>query len=485
MVSEDSKRVILKEKRRIISDFRKILKWRGLTLISAIFISASISTNTYLLVPNYTLVMDEFNVSNSFMGIISGSYYLVLGLSTIFWGYIVDLIRRRKPLLFSALIGSGCLTALTSKAPSAISLFILVVTTAFLLGALPPAIYGIFTDTYKAEERVKIFSAWSFFGSVGSAIGFALGLFMGYFSGWRSAFLFGAIPLLISSLLVIFISEPPKGAAEVELQDVIYSGLEYSFRIKKEDIIEFLSKKMGIILVIQGLLVTIPWGAYTTWGMHFVSRELGANTIIATLLLGLINLGGIVTIPMGFYLDKLYKKKPEIRIKAISLALVIAPLLLNLALTIFPRLNIHDNEIPILIGELLSALTANRVLDLAIIFGFIGVFFSSLHGPIKNSVVADVTPPENRASIYALIGLFELMGRGISIVMVGIFADIFGSIRLALLCAISIWIPTSVIWLLAREEYIKRYLEVKILLINRRESMLQRSILKDQPKSTQ
>ena len=440
------------------------------TLLMISIISMLVSTQIYILIPNYPLIAQEFNVTHMHLGIMSGFYLLIIGLSAIPWGYISDKIENRKLLLVISVSLVILFTYLSAVAPHFIWLLICQLLAGFFLGPVIPISYSILADLFRIGERVQIFNIWGIISSIGSGIGFAGGLLLGVWSGWRSALLFGIIPLLFALLLSLFIREPPRAGAEEELYDlIILSGAKYSYKISKEGFIEIIRSKTNIFLTLQSIFTYIAWGSFSTWGIHAIALESKTSTIIATILLGIAsagNLGAFILAPIA---DKLRLKKPEYKaVFASTMALGEAFFLIAM-FAFLPIIDFYENNLMPALRWALNIVISDSSISVAVTFGFIGIFAGSILRPIRDSIISDVNLPERRATAISIMWIFSLFGRSIGIVLTGFLSDYLNSLRLAIILSQSFMILASITFLLVILSYKSELATTKEILLGRRE----------------
>ena len=122
-------------------EFNHDMKWSIFRII--ILATILVQTNTYLLVPNFGVLIVDLRVNEFLLGLMIGVYALILGLSAILWGYLIDKVEKRRNIVIFSLLFAGILTFLSSLSPDFTSLFIARILTAFFLGVVSPATYSI------------------------------------------------------------------------------------------------------------------------------------------------------------------------------------------------------------------------------------------------------------------------------------------------------------------------------------------------------
>ena len=385
---------------------------------------------------------------------------------------LIDKADNRKVLLMINTFIAALLTLLGSVSISFSMLFVIHVLTGIFIGSLSPTIYSMLSDLFKPGERVRAFNIWSIVSSVGSGIGFGLGLLIGIKYGWRTAMLYGSIPLFIAILIIFLIKEPLRAASEDELTDLILdSGVRYTYRISRKDLKFILKNKTTLFLIIQSIFVYIAWGSFSTWALHAISRELGTTIIIATIILALASIGNLGAFILAPIADRMRVINPRYKTLMAALCILSEAIFLSLMMLSLPVINIYDTNVTNAVIGVLEKVSENKTLAIAILFGFIGLFAGSILGPIRDSTLADVNLPEHRATAISLISIASLVGRSLGIILTGAFSTFFLSLRTAIVFSQMFLIPAAGMWVYLSIFYISELKLMKEILEERKKAL--------------
>ncbi len=188
-----------------------------LVLLTAIF--ALNVADQYVVPTVFPLLKQEFGLSDSALGILSGSYVIVVMVFSIPFGYIADRWNRTRIISWGT-AAWGASMIFTGMAWNYASLFVGRMSLGVWDPCDNPTSQSLLADYYPTVQRSKVMSVYQ--------VGQLLGVFlipiaaaMATNWGWRSAFYFLAIPAFIVAILARRLPEPVRGQ-----QDRIQLGLE-------------------------------------------------------------------------------------------------------------------------------------------------------------------------------------------------------------------------------------------------------------------
>ena len=182
-----------------------------LLLYALIIIGGIISA---ILPPIQTLIIEDWpDVTVGMLGYISGVItFLTTGLA-VYFGYLGDKYKRKHLAIFGSIVTS-IFTLLAAFSANYVQLFIFLVFASIGFGSVLPAIYAIFSDAYKAEDRAKAFSLLSIItGAIGGLLAILVFIQLAMIN-WRYPYLIMGIASCIFTPFLFFIKEPPRGASE-------------------------------------------------------------------------------------------------------------------------------------------------------------------------------------------------------------------------------------------------------------------------------
>jgi MFS family permease len=163
---------------------------------------------------NYVMVylIEEFQLTNSVIGVIASAALVTSAFGGLFFGYLADKTGRKKAMFWTILTYSLA-TAACGFAQNMIQLFIFRIIVGFGFGGQ----WGIGTayvaETWPAKYRAKALGLLQLSSTCGSLLVTWAAAFIVPQFGWRTLFIVGAIPALLSIFVMLFLPESKAWAA--------------------------------------------------------------------------------------------------------------------------------------------------------------------------------------------------------------------------------------------------------------------------------
>lgn len=362
-----------------------------------------------LMAPNLTQIADDFGfsaVERDVMlgGNISFVFWVFGGLVTLGIGYLTDRISRKALFVAVILVGEiPCL--LTGFAQTYTQLFWLRALTGIGIGGALPLVYSLLGDYFSPKLRTAASAYMALAMGLGIAVGQLLAGFIGPEYGWRLPFILVALPNFFLALIFwLTMQEPVRGQAEAGLKDLIETGQIYTARINWSEYKQLFRIKTNLLVFLQGIPGTVPWGVFFIFLNDYLSQDKGYSvetaTLIVTIIGGAAIFGGFLGGLMG---HKLYNLKPKYlpALCGITTLLGIIPTAI--------LINIPDQT-----G------VADPSMALALVSGLFTGFTISITGPNVKAMLLNVNLPETRGSIFSLFNLTDDLGKGFGPVIISI-----------------------------------------------------------------
>ena len=368
-----------------------------------------------LMAPNLTQIAHEFGFTDiqrdtKLGGNISFVFWVLGGLVTLGIGYLTDLVSRRNLFILVVVIGEiPCL--LTGFVQTYDQLFWLRAATGIGIGGALPLTYSMIGDYFSARNRASAAAWLGLAQGLGIAGGQLLAGFIGSTHGWRLPFIIVALPnFLLILLFWLTVKEPARGNAEESLRDLIESGKVYTGRINWKLYRDLFKIKTNILIFLQGIPGTVPWGVFFIFLNDFYSQDKGFSVEVATLIV--MTVGGAAIIGAfvgGLWGNKLYNINPRYLplLCGTTTLLGIIPMALLL-------------NYPSQIG------VANPSMIFPLVIGFITGFTVTITGPNVKAILLNVNSPETRGSIFSLFNLTDDLGKGFGPVIISMLIVFFG-----------------------------------------------------------
>ncbi|MCF7802030.1 MAG: MFS transporter [Candidatus Marinimicrobia bacterium] len=362
-----------------------------------------------LMAPNLTQIANDFGfdaVERDVMlgGNISFVFWVFGGLVTLGIGYLTDRISRKALFVAVILVGEiPCL--LTGFAQTYTQLFWLRALTGIGIGGALPLVYSLLGDYFSPKLRTAASAYMALAMGLGIAVGQLLAGFIGPEYGWRLPFILVALPnFLLALIFWLTMREPVRGQAEEGLKDLLESGQIYTARINWSEYKQLFRIKTNLLVFLQGIPGTVPWGVFFIFLNDYLSQDKGYSvetaTLIVTIIGGAAIFGGFLGGLMG---HKLYNVNPKY-----------LPALCGIT----TLLGIIPTAILINIPDQTGVADPNMLL--ALVAGLFTGFTISITGPNVKAMLLNVNLPETRGSIFSLFNLTDDLGKGFGPVIISI-----------------------------------------------------------------
>src|SRR4051794_3206598 len=401
-----------------------------LALLTAIY--ALNVTDQYVVPTLYPLLKQEFGLSDSALGFMSGSYVIVVMVFSIPFGYIADR-RVRTRIISWGTAAWGATMIFTGLAWNYASLFIARMT----LGAWDPCdnptSQSLLADYYPTVQRSKVMSVYQ----VGQLLGVFLipvAAVMATQWGWRSAFFFLAIPAFVVAILARRLPEPVRGQ-----QDRLQLGLDAEATVEsrhdtmssRDAYREIMRCRTFVLMTVSSTIGSVFFGSLGAWSPTFFVRYHDMSLSQAAAALILLALGGLTgALLSGWTADYMtYRGMRAGRIVVAAGARLIGFPLFFLTFTL--------GNTPVML----------------VCFAFAAMCLIAPQAPL-NAARADVLHPRLRGRGTSLDLVLQSSASAISPIVVGILSDIYG-LRTAFLIVLPLMLGSGLILLLAVATYVR------------------------------
>jgi predicted MFS family arabinose efflux permease len=400
---------------------------KKITLILLALIAITINTDQNIMNATLSEIEKEFSVNDADIGLMSGLFTLLGAIVSLAWGYFADRGDTKKLLILSVLFGEiPCF--LTAFSQNYFHFFILRILTGFGVGATFPIIYSIIGDFFNQKERGVATALITASIGLGQIAGMLLSGYLGPSFGWRLPFIAASVPSMPFILLFLFlVPRPQRGGSEESIKELVEQGILYPRKIRLSDYINLAKNKTNVLLFIQGIMGTVPWGAIPLFLVKFLRENKGLTIEQATTVFLLFGIGNILgTVFGGIIGGKLFNIKASY-----------VPLFCSITtfLGTFASLFIF---IVIPTGQLM----------LLVVSGFVASFLVSMTGPNMKKMLLDINVPENRGAIFSIFNLTDSAGTGIGKYLAGILSVAFG-LTFSLSVSSIFWIPCAIVLFIA------------------------------------
>jgi len=359
-------------------------------------------------IPLVVKITEFFGVADSDLGLMLGLSSVVMGVSSIPWGYWADKYRRVRLLIVSMSVILACLLSVAAcfllRLP-----FGAFLASNLLMGfgaaGIGPISNSMIMDSVPREQRG---AALGWFG-VAFVGGGGLGMLMS--SGCMQLKLsLGLTYLLLLTveglfLLSLFLMEEPRrGLQDEALRDTIGIGKgEYGYKIELKDLKALLQKPINLLLAGIAVFGAFNPAVLYIWFVTFAMRNHGLAEFAATQL-ALVAFAGqpFGNVIGGMLADRAYRSKQTGRVVVMILMSALAPVFLVAAFLLPFRL---FPFVPLMI-------LAN--------------FFIGAVAPAQTAVSLEVNLPEHRGTITAFFAICLSIALGLGWLIPPLIARAFG-----------------------------------------------------------
>jgi MFS transporter, Spinster family, sphingosine-1-phosphate transporter len=328
------------------------------------------------------------------LGFIGTGFIVVYSLTSPVFGRLGDR-RARPPLIALGVAIWSLATGLAGFARGFWSLFIARAAVGVGEGAYGTIAPALLSDMFPLEKRGRVFAVFFAAIPIGSALGYVIGGMADQHFGWRAAFWLAGFPGLLLSLLVLLVTDPPRGQQD-HGHAPLASGTTLASAYRD------LFRNGPFILAVLGYaMYTFALGGLGYWMPAFLERERGLPRSEATVTFGAIVIatGFVGTFLGGFLGDYLLKWTKQSYLWVSGIATLIAAPLTFLGLT--------SHEKPVY----LTAIVIAEVL----------IFMCT--GPINSAIVNVVSPLERATAVGLSVLVMHLLGDIPSPPLIGIISD--------------------------------------------------------------
>jgi len=412
------------------------------SIVLLVLMAAFLMADQNLLPPNYQQIMEEFGIGETQMGLVSTIFVATSAIMTIVWGFLSDVKGRKKLLVIGVLLGEiPCF--LTAYVQNYWELLALRLFTGIGIGSIIPIGYSLIADMFQGEKRGRGY------GYIETAFGFGtlLGMIVaGLTPGWRLPFIIASVPnFILAPLFYIVVYEPKRGAGEKELKEVLEKGYEYKYKISKEALKRSLKTKTNILIFIQGIIGTVPWGVIMYWLISFFIVTRGMDKTSATFVLLIVGISTVIGSLLGGFAGDYFERRNRGGRAVITGLAIFIGMLAAMGMILYPfspQLTLFD----------WAFIT---------IYSFLLIQFVSYAGPNVRAIISQVNPPEDRGTVFGLFNILDNVGKAIGPLFGGILIELIIGMgysralayQYTLIIGSLFWIPCALVWIWIKWKY--------------------------------
>ena len=410
------------------------------------------------------------------------AFFVVGSPASLIIGWMCDKTESRVRLLFlTTLIGEGpCLA--TYWVTKYWQLFMLRAMTGIAVGGCLPLLFSLCGDLFSHKTRAKVASFLTIATGAGIAFGQIMSGAVGPKYGWKVPFVVSAAPAVFFAFLTwMLVDEPVRGGMDVKVngnhfglqnraasrgvgeeseeggvaiggeekkkkkkqkkssckdsskssskrdenEDDIISQLSvsdieiYSGKMDVQKLKRQLRVKTNVLVFIQGVFGTIPWGVLNAYFVDYLHANRGLTVGQGTAAVTLFGFGGAIgVIGGGVWGQRLYNRNKS------SVAVLMG--------------------LSTMLGALPSYYFVNSTYfgpseSLLYFSCFVTGILCSLTPPNVRAVLMNINPPETRGSVFACYSQVDDIGKGLGPVFIAGLIVVFNGRQIAFNVAFSMW----------------------------------------------
>ncbi|MCS7177823.1 MAG: MFS transporter [Anaerolineae bacterium] len=383
------------------------------------------------------------------LGPVLGISDLVRTLTLPFWGWVADHFSRKALLVGITGLWGGWTLAIAFVHTFG-QLLIVRVLSSLGLGVLWPTAFSLLSDLFDTRRRgiaAGVMAAISYCGSMAAFIVLPILATIEPYT-WRLGFLVMGAASVLTGLFLLVIYDPPRGAAEPELRDVITEekAARYAFRLR--DLPAIARVRTWWVLLFQNSVDNVAMAVLYGWAFVWLdSLGLGPQASIVVVLLTLGMLSGQLF--FGWLGDRLERRYPVYGRATMAL--------IGLFLTA-----------PSLLGLLASG---RRGLGALMLFGLLsGLGISSVDTGARWPMAQGVLRPELRSTARAALDMVIGAVGALMMTFSGSLVDAYGVTTMLLLLVPIPKMVAAFLWLPVFRTYpVDRAALHQVLMVRRQE----------------
>lgn len=434
---------------------------RKFSIVLLVLMAAFLMADQNLLPPNYQQIMQEFGISETQMGFVSTIFVATSALITLIWGFLSDIGRRKKLLVVGVLIGEiPCF--LTAFVQNYWQLLLMRFFTGIGVGSIIPVGYSLIADMFEEEKRGRGYAYIQTAFGFGTLFGMIIA---GLIVSWRPPFIIASVPnFILAPLFYIIAEEPKRGEGEKVLKEVLEKGYEYTYKLSREAVKKSFQTKTNILIFIQGLFGTVPWGVLLYWLVSFLIVARGMAKDTATFVLLILGIATIVgTLVGGFAGDYFEKKMKGGRAVLTGLAIFLG-MLAAIGIVVYP---------------LPSTLSLRGWIVLTL-YSILFLQLVTFAGPNVTAIISQVNLPEDRGTVFGVFNILDNVGKALGPLFGGFLIEALRNsgypntlaYEYALVIGSLFWIPCALVWVWLRKQYPEDRSKIQEILKERAEKIL-------------
>jgi len=398
-----------------------------MSLALIVFMSFFLMADMYITPAIIPELSQEYGVTADSIGWAGTAFMLLGAIMGLVFGHYNDRISRKKLLIIAVTVGEvPCLLTGIAGVTYNFEMFVIMRTlTGFGIGGIYPITFSLLADYVSDKNRAKASAmvdiAWGL-GIMSGPLLASYALSTDY--GWRLAFILAALPSFPLILIYWLVAtEPKRGRNELgNAHDSTSKDKDVKFNLSQFKTV--FSNKTNVLLFLQGIPGSIPWGLLPFWIITFFREERGFSAEDATMIWEVFGIatvvGGLMWAICG---DWLFKRRAK------YVAILCSVVILLGMVPEYILLNVEFAQ-------------QSSYWALAIMGGF----FISVGSSNVRALLMNVNSPSQRGKVFSMYNFFDSIGKGAGPAIGGLILATTNDYQLMVNIAISFWLICALIF---------------------------------------
>jgi MFS family permease len=226
------------------------------------------------------LILSDLKISDAQGGLLQSLFIVAYSFACGPFGWLGDIGKRLRLIAGGVFVWSVA-TVASGLAPT--YGWLLLARAVIGIGEASYAVItpSLLSDCYPAERRARVLGIFYAAIPVGTALGYILGGWIGESHGWRGAFLVAGAPGAALAFLLLFLTEPERGAQDRTPGPATSLRLIPSLRA-------LASRRSYLVNTASQIIYTFSMGGLATWMPTYFVRERGIPLATASATFGLL-----------------------------------------------------------------------------------------------------------------------------------------------------------------------------------------------------
>ena len=394
----------------------------------AVFVVLASLDNAALGVPLSLIpvISEALAVSEASIGFVIAANILIVGFSSVAWGYWGDRGGRKRLLLYGTFIWSVAVY-FVGLSGSYFQFLLFELVAAGGMGCIASVGFSVISDFVPPRRRGLMMGLWGLSQGVGVGGGLFLGSLLGADS-WSTPFFVVAIAGLVFTALYLLAYDPERGRNEEELAAVFARGEAYEHTIEARDILRLAQVRSNVWLIAQGFTAQFAYGALIWLPRLFTAKveaqgySLETATMAGGIFAVVFQVGGVFSLLGGHLGDRWQRRDPRGRAMLSAIGILGAiPFYLGLFFLPMRGLDIPDGggQLEVVLAVATSVVT-NPWVGGAFLLGMVALALTAIDAPNWLALINDVNLPEHRGTTFGLSNLTFSLGRSLGNGVIGV-----------------------------------------------------------------